>query len=44
MDIVNQIGSFFDNILIDKNYVLFFFDIWDGYNISFYYYLFVGKK
>ena len=24
MDIVNQIGSFFDNILIDKNYVLFF--------------------
>lgn len=24
MDIVNQIGSFFDNILIDKNYVLIF--------------------
>lgn len=24
MDIVYQIGSFFDNILIDKNYVLFF--------------------
>ena len=24
MDIVNQIGSFFDKILIDKNYVLIF--------------------